>query len=115
MVDTSKYKRQRTGKNCLSKYSFIYCACQPWPRTAYSSTSNNTCHNTTSLEDDNADFEVDTKCSSKDPHFPNQNELDDLTRDLGLTKVKAEILSSRQRNGICLLLRARFRSQENDM
>ena len=28
-------------------------------------------------------------------HFPNQNELDDLTRDLGLTKAKAEMLSSR--------------------
>ena len=30
----------------------------------------------TSSEDDDADFEVDTQCSSKDPHFPNQNELD---------------------------------------
>ena len=49
----------------------------------------------TSSEDDDADFEVDTQCSSKDPHFPNQNGLDDLTRDLGLTKAKAEILSSR--------------------
>ena len=25
----------------------------------------------TSSEDDDADFEVDTDCSSKDPHFPN--------------------------------------------
>ena len=46
-------------------------------------------------EDHNADFEVDTNCSNKDPHFPNQDELDDLSRDLGLTKAKAEILSSR--------------------
>ena len=45
-------------------------------------------------EDDDADFEVDTQSSSKDPHFPHQNELDDLTRDLGLTKAKEEILSS---------------------
>ena len=49
----------------------------------------------TSSEDDDANFEVDTSFSSKDPHFPNQNELDDLSRDLGLTKAKAEILSSR--------------------
>ena len=49
----------------------------------------------TSSEDDDVDFEVDTQSSSKDPHFPNQNELDDLTRDLGRTKGKAEILSSR--------------------
>ena len=37
----------------------------------------------TSSEEDDADFEVDTQCSSKDPHSPNQNELE------------AEILSSR--------------------
>ena len=49
----------------------------------------------TSSEDDDVDFEVDTQSSSKDSHFPNQNELNDLTRDLGLTKAKAEILSSR--------------------
>ena len=49
----------------------------------------------TSSEDDDADFEVDTNCSSKDPHFPNQDELDDLSRDLDLTKAKAEILSFR--------------------
>ena len=46
-----------------------------------------------SSEDDDADFEVNTNCSGKDPHFPNQDKLDDLSRDLRLTK--AEILSSR--------------------
>ncbi|XP_068201934.1 uncharacterized protein [Palaemon carinicauda] len=30
-----------------------------------------------------------------EPHFPNQSELDDLIRDLGLTKSGAELLSSR--------------------
>ena len=30
----------------------------------------------------------------QNPHFPNQNELDDLTRNLGRTKAKAELLSS---------------------
>ena len=29
------------------------------------------------------------------PHFPNQRELNDLTRDLGLTKSGAELLASR--------------------
>ena len=57
--------------------------------------SNNACYIINPSEDDDADFEVDTHCSSKDPHFPNQNELHDLTRDLSLTKAKAEILSSR--------------------
>ena len=49
----------------------------------------------TSSEDYDADFKVDIQCSSKDPHFPNQNKLDDLTGDLGLTKAKVEILPSR--------------------
>ena len=48
-----------------------------------------------SSADDDVDFEVDTDCSSKDPHFPNQGELDDLSRDLNLTKAKVEILSLR--------------------
>ena len=60
----------------------------PQPPTTYAISS-------TSSEDDDAEFEFDTQCTSKNPHFPNQNELDDLTRDLGLTKAKAEILSSR--------------------
>ena len=49
----------------------------------------------TSPKDDDADFEVDTNRSSKDSHFPNQNELDDLSKDLGFTNAKAEMLSSR--------------------
>ena len=32
---------------------------------------------------------------SKQPHFPNQSEMDDLVRDLGLSKSGAEILTSR--------------------
>lgn len=32
---------------------------------------------------------------SKEPHFPSQQEMDDLIRDLGLTKSNAEILTSR--------------------
>ena len=51
----------------------------------------------TSSEDDDADFEADIQYSIKDPHSPNRKKLDDLTRDLGLTKAKADILSSRLR------------------
>ena len=43
----------------------------------------------TSSEDNDAHFEVGIQCSSKDSHFPNQNKLNDLTRDLALTKTKA--------------------------
>ena len=95
MVDISKYKKTKGRKKIV--YPSIPSSIVPvnhgpelpipQPPTTHAISSN-------SLEDDNADFEVDNQCSSKDPHFPNQNELDDLTRDLGLTKAKAKILSS---------------------
>ena len=33
--------------------------------------------------------------NSNTPHFPKQNEIDDLVIDLGLTKAKAKLLTSR--------------------
>jgi hypothetical protein len=43
--------------------------------------------------------DVSDDCDFEDPnlqpHFPNQQELDDLVRDLGLTKSNAELLTSR--------------------
>ena len=56
----------------------------------------------TSSEDDDAEFEFDTQCTSKDPHFPNQNELDDLTRD-----VEAEAGSGSGGSGLFLWKRKR--------
>ena len=96
VVDISKYKRTKNRKKIVyssipSSIAPVNCGPElpiPQPPTARAISS-------TSSEDRDADFEVDTQCSSKDPHFPNQNELDDLTRDLGLTKEKAEIISSR--------------------
>ena len=50
------------------------------------------CANTSSEEDTDADFcEAST---SEEPHFPNQQEMDDLIRDMGLTKENAELLTS---------------------
>ena len=92
MVDISKYKKTKDRKKVV--YSSIAPVNHgaelpiPQPPTTHAISS-------TSSQDDDADFEVDTNCFSKDPHFPNQDELDDLSRDLGLTKAKAEILSSR--------------------
>ena len=96
MVDISKYKKTKDRKKIVypsipsSIAPVNHCAELPIPQppTTHAISS-------TSSEDDDADFEVDTTSSSKDPHFPNQDELDDLSRDLGLTKAKAEILSSR--------------------
>ena len=95
MVDISKYKKTKDRKKIIypsipSSIASVNHGPQlliPQPPTTHAISS-------TSSEDDDADFGVDTQCSSKDPHFPNQKELDNLTRHLDLTKAKAEILSS---------------------
>ena len=43
----------------------------------------------------NDDPDYNEDISSKSPHFPNQKEINDLIRDLGLTKSNAELLTSR--------------------
>jgi hypothetical protein len=48
--------------------------------------------------DDSNDSEYSsTSITGKTPHFPNQQEMDDLVRDLGLTKSNSELLTSRLR------------------
>ena len=94
IVDISKYKNKKDSKNIV--YPSISLSIAPvnhGPELPIPQPPTTPAISETSLEDDDADFEVDTQSSSKDPHFPNQNELDDLTRDLGLTKAKAELLS----------------------
>ena len=95
MVDISKYKKTKDRKKIV--YPSIpssIASVNHGPELLIPQSPTMHAILSTSSEDDDADFEVDTQCSSKDPHFPNQNELDDLTRDLGLTKAKAEIFSS---------------------
>ena len=96
MVDISKYKKTKDRKKIV--YPSIPSSIAPvnhGPELPIPQPPTTHAISSTSSEDDDADFEVDTQCSSKDPHFPNQNELDDLRKDLGLTKAKAEIRFSR--------------------
>ena len=96
MVDISEYKKTKNRKKIV--YPSIPSSIAPvnhGPELPIAQPPATHAKSSTSSEDDDADFEVDTQCSSRDPHFSNQNELDDLTRDLGLTKAKAEILFSR--------------------
>ena len=96
MVDISTYKKTKDRKKIV--YPSISSSIAPvnhGPKLPILQLPTTHAISLTSSEDDDVDFEVDTQSSSKDPHFPKQIELDDLTRDLGLTKAKAEILSSR--------------------
>ena len=45
--------------------------------------------------EEDTDADLDKAGISKEPHFPNQQEMDDLIRDMGLTKENAELLTSR--------------------
>ena len=116
MVDISTYKKTKDRKtivypsipSSIAPVNYIPELPIPQPPIAHAMSS-------TSLEDDDADFEVDAQCSSKDPHFPNQNELDDLTRDLGLTKAKAKILSSRLKEWNFLAHSCKISKPKKDM
>ena len=76
MVCISKYKKTKNRKKivCPSVPSSITPVNHgtelpiPQPPTTHAISS-------TPSQDDDADFEVDTQCSSKDLHFPNQNEF----------------------------------------
>ena len=80
MVDISKYKKTKDRKKIV--YPSIPSSIAPvnhgaelfisQPPTTHAISS-------TSSKDDDADFEADTNCSSKDPH---------LSRDLGLTNLE---------------------------
>ena len=93
MVDISKYKKKQDRKNivCPNVPSSIVPV-NHGPELPISQPQTTSATSEPLSDEYDADFDV--KPSSKDPHFPNQNELDDLTRDLGLTKAKAEIFSS---------------------
>ena len=96
MEDISKYKKTKNRKKIV--YPSITSSIAPvnhGPELPILQPPITHAISSTSSEEDDADLEVDTQCTSKDPHFPNQNELDDLTRDLGLTKANTKILSSR--------------------
>jgi len=48
-----------------------------------------------SASEEGRDADFDEASTSKEPHFPNQQEMDDLIRSMGLTKENAELLTSR--------------------
>ena len=46
-------------------------------------------------EDTDEEFSISHPDRNSEPHFPSQQELDNLVRDMGLTKLNAELLTSR--------------------
>ena len=113
MVDISTHKNTKDRKKIV--YPSIPSSIAPVNHGPELPIPQPTTTHAISSEDDDVDFEVDTQSSSKDPHFPNQNELDDLLETWVLQRQKKRYFLLVLRNGICLFLRARFLSQENYM
>src|SRR6218665_714740 len=111
MVDPTK---RRTGKNApqnrLSRHSFFHCPSTILPRAACSDLSSGECSlprrgisylqetvaSKSDREDDigNPDYAFTDAVEKRKPYFPNQKDVKDLIRDLGLTKSNAELLIS---------------------
>ncbi|KAL6461702.1 hypothetical protein MHYP_G00298470 [Metynnis hypsauchen] len=104
MVDPSK---RRTGKNATSvTYPDIPSSIAPVPHCPEPCTNTSRQSNTTfrrkqqvsrsATQEDVEDHDF-SSCADEEqkPYYPNQKDLNDLIRDLGLTKSNAELLTSR--------------------
>ena len=96
MVDASHYRKSKDKRSIV--YPSIPSSiapvphCEDLPIPEPPTLELPSCACTPSEEDTNADFcEVST---SEEPHFPNQQKMDDLIRDMGLIKENAELLTS---------------------
>ena len=97
MVDVSHYMKTKSIKSIIypsipSSIALVpHCEDLPIPEPPVLESSSSTSISSEDLTD--AGF--DTAGTNKEPHFPNQQELDNLIRDLGLTNENAELLTSR--------------------
>lgn len=102
--DTGFYKKKNKNK---IKYPNIPSARRPVPRSDDSLPSVPPVHpkndemvdgeNAHSEQTTSSDFSISSLCTSpsKEPHLLKQSDLNDLVRDLGLSKSKAQLLGSR--------------------
>ena len=91
LVDVSKYKSSKGRKDIL--YPNIPSSISPVPHCEESPIP--VPPEGQKEESSNSEDSSDSDFNETKPHFPNQQEMDDLVRDLGLTKANAELLVSR--------------------
>ena len=102
MVNPSK---RRTGKNAPAiVYPSIPSSIAPVPHSDQLPVPIPTCSQDPVSADESAidkdditidDYVLNSNLEEKKPYYPNQKDLNDLIRDLGLTKSNAELLTSR--------------------
>ena len=81
-------------RSAISLHLVMYCEELPVPNPPPVITRDD-CTTSSSKTEDAHDVVFVADDTQAIPHFPNQAELNDLIRDLGLTKSKAELLTSR--------------------
>ena len=97
MVDISRFRKTKNRHDI--GYSSIPALIAPVPHNSEFPVLKPQCdkvsEDLTLSEDIEDDFNISQTYMSLEPHFPSQQEVDDLVRDLGLTKSNAELLTSR--------------------
>lgn len=98
MVDVCGYKKAKDKKKLV--YPNIPSSIAPVPHDEHMPipvppTTDQVNMEISDEDDDYMEEQEDETWQSGEPHFPNQQELDDLVRDLNLPKAGAELLASR--------------------
>ena len=100
MVDISRFRKTKNRHDIA--YPSIPSSIAPVPHNSELPVPKPQCNKVSEdltlsedIEDSDDDFNISQTYMSLEPHFPSQQEVDDLVRDLGLTKSIAELLTSR--------------------
>ena len=110
MVDVSQYRKSKDKKSIVypsipSSISPVpHCEDSPIPKPPMLESLSSA-----SASEESRDADFDEASTSKEPHFPNQQEMDDLIRSMGLTKENAELLTSRLKDPTCKVTKYRKR------
>ena len=100
MVDISRFRKTKNRHDIA--YPSIPSSIAPVPHNSELPAPKPQCNKVSEdltlsedIEDSDDDFNISQTYMSLEPHFPSQQEVDDLVTDLGLTKSNAELLTSR--------------------
>jgi len=97
MVDVPHYTKSKDKKSIV--YPSIPSSISPVPHCEDSPIPKppmlESLSSASASEEEGRDADFDEASTSTEPHFPNQQEMGDLIRSMGLTKENAELLTSR--------------------
>ena len=101
MVDISRFRKTRNRHDIAypsipSSIAHVPHSSElPLPKPPSNKASEDSAVSQDMEEDSDEEFNISHPDRNSEPHFPSRQELDDLVRDMGLTKSNAELLTSR--------------------